>query len=251
MPRYRIDIEYDGTPFVGWQIQANGRSVQGQLASAIARFSGEELVPRGAGRTDAGVHAIQQVAHFDLARDWDPLKIREAMNYHLKPDPIAVVACQAVADDFDARFSATSRQYLYRLLPRRARPALDRHRVWWVPVPLDAAAMHEAAQQLTGQHDFTTFRAAACQAASPVKTLDRLDVSRVGAEIHVVAVARSFLHHQVRSIVGCLKQVGAGKWSADDLAAALRSRDRRACAALAPPDGLYLAGVTYDVEPSD
>lgn len=248
MPRYRMDIEYDGTPFVGWQIQSNDPSVQGHLAEAIARFSGEAPVPRGAGRTDAGVHALNQVAHFDLERAWDPQTIRDAINFHLKPEPIAVLACSAVDPSFDARFSATARHYLYRILCRRARPALDRNRVWWVPASLNASLMQEAAQILVGKHDFTTFRAAACQAASPVKTLDRFDVSQRGEEIHITASARSFLHHQVRSMVGCLKAVGSGKWSIRDLRLALDARDRAACAAIAPAAGLYLTRVDYGPE---
>ncbi|MGE0630625.1 MAG: tRNA pseudouridine(38-40) synthase TruA [Hyphomicrobiaceae bacterium] len=246
MPRYRATLEYDGTPFVGWQIQAEGRSVQGELAAAIARFSGADVDVRGAGRTDAGVHALGQVAHFDLARTWDPFRIREALNFHLKPLPIAVVECCEAAAGFDARFSATRRHYLYRILSRRAPPALDRDRVWWVPVALDADAMHAAAQCLAGNHDFTTFRAAACQARSPVKTLDRIEVAQAGQEIHINVSARSFLHHQVRSMVGSLKLVGQGKWSARDMQRALDARDRNACGALAPAPGLYLARVDYD-----
>ncbi len=250
MPRYRITIEYDGTPFVGWQIQAEGASVQGELGSAIARFSGETVQVRGAGRTDAGVHAQGQVAHFDLEREWDPFRVREALNFHLKRWPIAVLDCAAAAPDFDARFSATKRHYLYRILPRRAPPALERNRVWWVPAAIDAEAMHHAAQVLVGRHDFTTFRAAACQANSPIKTLERLVVSQVGQEIHVDASARSFLHHQVRSIVGSLKLVGQGKWRAHDVERALAARDRASCGALAPAAGLYLARVDYDGPPA-
>ena len=245
MPRYRIIIEYDGGPFVGWQIQAAGASVQGELKNAIARFCGEEVTVRGAGRTDAGVHARGQVAHFDLTRDWDPFRVTEALNFHLKPAPIAVLDCAAVSGEFDARFSAVKRHYLYRVLSRRAPAALDRGRVWRVAQKLDPTAMHEAAQALVGHHDFTTFRAAGCQALSPVKTLDRLDVTVVGDEIHIAASARSFLHNQVRSMVGCLKAVGDGKWTARDLAAARDARDRAACAAVAPPDGLYLMQVDY------
>jgi tRNA pseudouridine38-40 synthase len=245
MPRYRVIIEYDGTPFVGWQIQATGRTVQGRLAEAIAAFSGETVVVRGAGRTDSGVHARGQVAHFDLARDWEPFKVREAINFHLKPDPIVVLDAARAADDFDARFSATGRHYLYRILARKAPPALDRDRVWWVPRPLDAAAMAEASRHMLGRHDFTTFRAANCQAASPVKTLDRLDVARVGDEIRIEASARSFLHHQVRSLAGSLKHVGEGKWRPDDMKAALEARDRSRCGALAPSRGLYLMSVDY------
>lgn len=251
MPRYRIDIEYDGTPFVGWQTQANGVSIQGQLASAIRQFSGEAIAPRGAGRTDAGVHALAQVAHFDLNREWEPDTVRDAVNFHLKPDPIAVVACTTVEPSFDARFSATARHYLYRILPRRARPALERDRVWWTPVELDAGAMNEAAMILVGNHDFTTFRAKACQAASPIKTLDRLHIEVSGAEILIGASARSFLHHQVRSMVGCLKEVGAGKWTTRDLQLALSARNRAACAAMAPACGLYLARVDYESSSSE
>lgn len=245
MPRYRITIEYDGTPFVGWQQQAEGASVQGRLQDAIHAFSGEQTSVRGAGRTDAGVHALGQVAHFDLARSWDPYRVAAAINFHLKPDPIAVLACSAAASDFDARFSATSRRYLYRILARRAPPALDRNRVWWLPHPLDAHAMQIAAQHLVGRHDFTTFRAAQCQAKSPVKTLDRLEVSEVGSEIRIVALARSFLHNQVRSMVGSLKLVGEGRWTPDMLAAALAAADRTRCGAVAPAAGLYLAEVGY------
>ncbi len=245
MPRYRITIEYDGTPFVGWQSQAVGRSIQGELERAIAAFSGERAAVRGAGRTDSGVHALGQVAHFDLARAWDAFRVREALNHHLKPNPIVALDCLQVPGDFDARFSAVKRHYLYRILARRSPPALDRHHVWWLPVPLDAAAMREAARVLVGRHDFTTFRAAACQAASPVKTLDQLDVDCAGEEIRIRASARSFLHNQVRSMVGSLKQVGTGRWSVADLASALAARDRTACGVVAPPDGLYLVRVAY------
>ena len=245
MPRYRITIEYDGTPFVGWQMQAEGRSIQGRLTEAVLAFSGETVSVRGAGRTDAGVHARGQVAHFDLVRAWEPFKVREAMNYHLRPDPIVVLDAAPAEPDFDARFSATGRHYLYRILARKAPPGLDLNRVWWVPRPLDPGAMQEAARHLLGRHDFTTFRAAGCQAASPVKTLDRLDVTRVGEEIHIEASARSFLHHQVRSFAGSLKHVGEGKWSPSDMKAALDARDRARCGALAPARGLYLMAVDY------
>lgn len=247
MPRYRISIEYDGTPFAGWQIQADEPTIQGALAEAIHRFSGETVSPRGAGRTDAGVHAFAQVAHIDLTKDWDPFRVREAINFYLKPQPIVVLEAERVSADFDARFSATARHYLYRLLPRRAPPALDRNRVWWLPVSLDAQSMHEAAQVLVGRHDFTTFRAAACQANSPLRTLDRLDVSRVGEEIHVRASARSFLHNQVRSMVGSLKLVGEGKWSAFDLTHALAAKSRAACGPVAPAAGLYFVRADYAV----
>src|SRR5262249_24539864 len=221
MPRYKLVIEYDGAPFVGWQVQDNGVSVQAVLTTAIAAFSGETASVHGAGRTDAGVHAYGQVAHVDLARDWDTDTVRDAINAHLRPHPVAVLSAEAVPPDFDARFSAVQRHYLYRIVNRRADLALDRQRVWRIPRPLDTEAMHRAAQCLVGRHDFTTFRAAECQAKSPVKTLDRLDVVSAGDEIHINASARSFLHHQVRSMVGSLALVGDGKWSPDDLARAL------------------------------
>jgi len=246
MTRYKITIEYDGGPFVGWQMQANGPSVQAALAEAIWAFSGERVEVRGAGRTDAGVHARGQVAHFDLAKDMRPDQIREAINHHLKPAPIAVLDCQPAAADFDARFSATWRAYEYVIINRRAPLTLDAGRAWRVPPPLDAQAMHDAARLLTGKHDFTTFRSVQCQARSPVKTLDRLAVARAGDRITVHASARSFLHHQVRSIVGSLKLVGEGKWSAADLRAALDTRERSACGPVAPACGLYLIGVGYD-----
>ena len=247
MPRYRIIIEYDGTPFVGWQVQPDGRSVQGRLTEAVRAFSGEDTSVRGAGRTDAGVHARGQVAHFDLARTWEPYRLREAMNFHLRPDPIVVVEAEIVADDFDARFSAIGRRYLYRILTRRAPPALDRNRVWWVARPLDVGRMADAARHLLGHHDFTTFRSASCQARSPLKTLDRLDVTAVDDEIHIAASARSFLHHQVRSMAGTLKLVGEGRWQPADVAAALAARDRTRCGAMAPSTGLYLMRVDYPV----
>ena len=245
MPRFKLTIEYDGTPFVGWQIQAGGTSVQGALTEAIAAFTGERATVQGAGRTDAGVHALGQVAHVDLARDRDTDTVRDALNAHLRPHPIAVLAAERVPDDFDARFSARQRHYLYRILNRRADLALERTRAWRVPRPLDDAAMQAAAQRLVGRHDFTTFRAAECQAKSPVKTLDRLDVARQGDEVRVYAAARSFLHHQVRSMVGSLVLVGDGKWSGDDLADALAASDRTRCGQVAPPEGLYLVRVDY------
>jgi tRNA pseudouridine38-40 synthase len=245
MPRYKLTIEYDGTPYVGWQIQDNGPTIQGALADAIAAFTGERVIVHGAGRTDAGVHALGQVAHIDLTRDWDTNNVRDAVNFHLRPQPIAVLMAEQVADDFEARFSATRRHYLYRISNRRADLALEQNRVWRVPRPLDTVAMHGAAQRLIGKHDFTTFRSTECQAASPVKTLDRLDVTRDGDDVRVTASARSFLQHQVRSMVGSLTHVGEGKWSADHLAAALAARDRTACGQVAPPHGLYLVKVEY------
>ena len=245
MPRYRLTIEYDGRSFVGWQTQANGRSVQQAIEEAILRFSGETVRIRGAGRTDAGVHALGQVCHFDLEKPHAPLRIREAMNAQLRPEPVAVIEADEVAEDFDARFSAKARHYLYRILDRRAPPALDLGRVWHVPRRLDAEAMHEAAQALVGKHDFTTFRAAECQAKSPVKTLSAIAVSRYGDEVHVTTSARSFLHNQVRSMVGSLKKVGEGRWPIASIAEALAAADRRRCGPVAPPDGLYLVRVDY------
>ncbi|HVV66220.1 MAG TPA: tRNA pseudouridine(38-40) synthase TruA [Rhizomicrobium sp.] len=243
--RYKLTVEYDGAPFVGWQRQDNGASVQGALEEAIFRLSRETVTVTGAGRTDAGVHAFGQVAHFDLAKEFPPDRIRDALNHFLRPAPVSVIEAEIAASDFHARFSATARHYLYRILTRRAPPALERGHVWHVVRDLDAEAMHHAAQALAGQHDFTTFRAAECQAKSPVKTLDRLDVARVGEEIHVNASARSFLHNQVRSMVGSLKLVGEGKWTRRDLDRALSAKDRSECGPVAPPEGLYLARVDY------
>jgi tRNA pseudouridine38-40 synthase len=245
MHRYRLTIEYDGRPFCGWQRQADKLSVQQALEEAIARFSGETVTTQAAGRTDAGVHALGQVAHFDLERGWDPFKIREALNFHLKPHPIAVLEADAVGLDFKARFSATARSYEYRILNRRARPALDEGKVWHVPVGLDADAMHAAAQLILGRHDFSTFRAAECQANSPIRTLDLFSVSREAEMVIVRAKARSFLHSQVRSMVGSLKLVGDAKWRPEDFRAALDAADRSRCGPLAPPDGLYLTAVDY------
>jgi tRNA pseudouridine38-40 synthase len=245
MPRYRVTLEYDGTPFVGWQVQASGVSVQGRLIEAIGKFCGETVKVAGAGRTDAGVHALGQVAHFDLTRAWPPATVRAAVNFHLKPDPIAILDCATVSADFDARFSALARHYRYRILVRAAPAILDRDRVWWVPRPLDADAMRDAASVLVGRHDFSTFRAASCQARSPVKTLDLLAVSATGDEIIVEASARSFLHNQVRSMVGSLKLVGEGKWRVADMASALAAKDRAACGPVAPARGLYLVAVDY------
>jgi tRNA pseudouridine38-40 synthase len=245
MPRYKLTIEYDGAPFVGWQVQHNGVSVQGVLQTAVTAFCGESVHVQGAGRTDAGVHALGQVAHIDLAKDWDADTVRDAINFHLRPHPVAVLAAEHAQDDFDARFSARQRHYLYRIVNRRADLALDAGRAWRAPRPLNVPAMHAAAQLLVGKHDFTTFRATGCQAKSPVKTLGRLDVERDGDEIRVHASARSFLHHQVRSMVGSLVQVGEGRWNAEDLSRALGARDRKACGPVAPPDGLYLVRVDY------
>jgi tRNA pseudouridine38-40 synthase len=245
VPRYKLTIEYDGTPFAGWQWQENLPSVQRTLSEAVAAFCGHAVKIAGAGRTDAGVHALAQVAHVDLARDWRADRVRDAINAHLRPHPVAVLVVEKVADDFDARFSAKKRHYRYRIVNRRSDLALERSRAWRIPRRLDAAAMHAAAQRLIGRHDFTTFRSTECQAKSPVKTLDALDVSRLGEEVIVTAAARSFLHNQVRSMVGSLALVGDGKWSADDLSDALAARDRARCGTVAPPEGLYLVRVEY------
>ena len=245
MARWKLTIEYDGGPFSGWQRQDNGPSVQAAIENAILKLSGEEVTIVAAGRTDAGVHALGQVAHADIAKTLAPDKMRDALNAHLRPHPVAVLEAEIAADDFHARFDATARHYLYRIVNRRSPLTLESGKAWQVQAALDADTMHEAAQRLIGQHDFTTFRAAECQAKSPVKTLDVLNVARRGEEIRIEASARSFLHHQVRSIVGTLKQAGVGKWSADDVSAALNARDRAACGPVAPPDGLYLVRVDY------
>ncbi len=250
MTRYKLLLEYDGAPFVGWQRQDNGPSVQAALEEAVFGFCGERATVQAAGRTDTGVHATGQVAHVDIAKETDAATVAKALNAHLKPAPVAVLAAEAVADDFHARFSATGRRYLYRILCRPAPPALLRGRVWWVPVALDPAAMQAGADRLVGHRDFSSFRASECQAASPLKTLDELrvevaEVGPAGTELHVHAAARSFLHHQVRNMVGSLKLVGEGKWSPEDLAAALAAKDRRAAGPTAPAQGLYLTAVTY------
>jgi tRNA pseudouridine38-40 synthase len=245
MPRYKIIVEYDGGPFVGWQLQEKDLSVQGALMAAIEAFSGEKVMVQGAGRTDAGVHAIGQVAHFDLAAERETDTVRDAINAHLRPHPVAVLSAEKVAADFDARRSALRRHYLYRIGNRRPDLALERGRAWRVPRRLDVEAMHAGAQHLIGKHDFTTFRSTECQAKSPEKTLDRLDVSRAGDEVHITAVARSFLHNQVRSMVGSLVLVGDGKWQPDDMGRVLQARDRAACGPVAPPEGLYLVRVDY------
>jgi len=245
VPRYRLTIEYDGGPFAGWQIQADRLTVQGVLTEAVAALTGERVRVQGAGRTDAGVHALAQVAHFDASRDWEPDTVRDALNAHLRPHPVAVLAAERAADDFNARMSARKRHYRYVIVNRRADLALERGRAWRVPRRLDEAAMHEAAQRLVGKHDFTTFRSSECQAKSQVKTLDRLDVAREGDRVIIAASARSFLHNQVRSMVGSLVMIGEGRWSADDLARVLAARDRTLCGQVAPPDGLYLVRVEY------
>lgn len=245
MPRYRLLIEYDGRPFHGFQAQADLPSVQGSLERAVKKFCGEDLRVSAAGRTDTGVHATGQVVHIDLAKDWPAETVRNALNFHLMPDPVSVLSAEVAEGDWHSRFSATGRRYRYRILNRISPPALDQGRVWLVKKPLDAGAMHAAAQVLVGHHDFTTFRDLACQAKSPMKTLDVADVRREGEEVILEFASRSFLHRQVRSMTGTLAEVGVGRWTKDDVAAALAARDRRACGPVAPAEGLYLTGVTY------
>lgn len=246
MTRFRLTIEYDGGGFVGWQRQENGPSIQQSLEEAVFRITGETALVQGAGRTDAGVHALGQVAHVDVEKAIEAEKLKDAINHHLKPAPIAVLASEVALEDFHARFSATGRAYLYRIVNRRAPLTIDRGRAWLVNAVLNADAMHDAAQVLIGQHDFSTFRASLCQAQSPVKTVDRLSVHRVGEEIRLIAEARSFLHHQVRNIIGTLRLVGEGKWSKEDVRLALEAKDRTKGGPTAPPDGLYLTRVRYD-----
>jgi len=243
--RYKLTLEYDGTPFSGWQRQSDRMSVQQALEEAIAKFSGEVVTTQAAGRTDSGVHALGQVAHFDLSRDWDPFRVREALNYHLRPNPVGVLLCEAVDDSFEARFSALARHYEYRILNRRAPAVLERNHVWHVPMPLDADLMHIAAQSILGLHDFTTFRSSECQAKSPLRTLDHFAVRRELDHVVVTASARSFLHHQVRSMVGSLKLVGEGKWTPARFRAALDAADRSKCGGMAPSSGLYFMRVDY------
>jgi tRNA pseudouridine38-40 synthase len=243
--RWRLTIEYDGRPFMGWQRQEHGPSVQQAIEEAIHRITGEQVAVHAAGRTDAGVHALAMSAHADIAKSLTPHRLREGLNALVRPQPVAVLAAEQVADDWHARFSCVGRRYLYRILNRRGPPALDHGRVWHVGVPLDAEAMAQSAAMLVGRHDFTTFRSAHCQSESPVKTLDRLDVRRDGDEILIEAAARSFLHHQVRSMVGCLALVGRGQWSPQDIKTALHARDRAALGFNAPPEGLYFVEAIY------
>ncbi|EQB16387.1 tRNA pseudouridine(38-40) synthase TruA [Sphingobium lactosutens] len=245
MPRFAFTVEFDGRPFMGWQRQAHGPSVQQTIEDAIAAVTGETTVIHAAGRTDAGVHGLAMRAHADIGKDITPFRLMEAINARMRPAPVAILACETVADDWHARFSCVGRSYVYRIANRRAPLTVDAGLVWRVIQPLDADAMHAAAQHLVGSHDFTTFRSAHCQAHSPVKTLDRLDVERLGDRIAIHAAARSFLHHQVRSMVGCLAMVGMGRWTANDLRDALEAKDRAALGLNAPPDGLYFVSATY------
>ncbi|CAN7148374.1 tRNA pseudouridine(38-40) synthase TruA [Neorhizobium sp. LjRoot104] len=247
MPRFRMTVEYDGTPYVGWQQQKNGHSVQSALQNAVLSLTGETVLIRGAGRTDSGVHAMGQVTHVDLSRNWQPDKLRNAVNAYLMTagERVSIIDVRAVDDGFDARFSALRRHYLYRILNRPSPLALEARRAWWVTRELDHEAMHAAAQTLVGHHDFTTFRSANCQATSPVRTLDRLDVTRTGDLIEIRASAQSFLHNQIRSFAGTLKLAGDGKMTPADVRAALDARDRSACGPVAPPDGLYFMKVDY------
>jgi tRNA pseudouridine38-40 synthase len=245
MTRFALTIEYDGRPFMGWQRQAHGPSVQQAIEEALGRIIGAEPVVHAAGRTDAGVHATAMRAHVDVERAIAPFRLMEALNAHLRPAPIAILDCVAVPEEWHARFSCLGRRYEYRIMNRRAPLTFEAGLAWRIARPLDAEAMQAAAQRLTGKHDFTTFRSAHCQSASPVKTLDRLDVTRTGDRVTIHAAARSFLHHQVRSMVGCLALVGLGQWTADDISAALEARDRAMLGLNAPPDGLYFTGADY------
>ena len=251
MTRFALTLEFDGTPFQGLQRQSSGPSVQQAVEEAAQRVTGEEATLHSAGRTDAGVHALAMRSHLDIGKQIAPFRLMEALNAHLRPDPIAVTACEIVPDDWHARFSCIGRAYLYRIANRRAPLTVDLHRAWQVAQPLDAAAMHRAAQALVGRHDFTTFRSAHCQSASAVKTLDRLEVERVGGEVHIRAAARSFLHHQVRSMVGCLALVGMGRWREEQLGEALAARDRAALGLNGPPHGLYFVRAVYPGEDTE
>ena len=245
MTRFALTVEYDGRPFMGWQRQPHGPSVQGALEAAVLAITGETVAVHAAGRTDAGVHGLAMRAHCDIAKPIDAFRLREALNARLRPAPVAVLTCDIVADDWHARFSCLGRAYEYRIVNRRAPLTWERGLAWQVPQPLDAEAMAAAAAMLVGRHDFTTFRSAHCQADSPVRTLDRLEVARAGERIAVIAAARSFLHHQVRSMVGCLALVGMGRWTPDDVATALAARDRARLGLNAPPGGLFFTGAVY------
>ncbi|MBA4163999.1 MAG: tRNA pseudouridine(38-40) synthase TruA [Erythrobacter sp.] len=249
MTRFALTLEFDGTPFVGLQRQESGPSVQQAVEEAAERVTGERVTLHSAGRTDAGVHALAMRSHLDIYKPIEPFRLMEALNAHLRPDPVAVTHCEAVPDDWHARYSCIGRRYLYRIVNRRAPLTIDLNRAWQVPQELDENTMHRAAQTLVGRHDFTTFRSAHCQAESPVKTLDRLEVERTGEEVRIHAAARSFLHHQVRSMVGCLALVGMGRWREAQLAEALAARDRQALGLNAPPHGLYFVEAVYVTSP--
>ena len=245
MPRYKLTIEYDGKPYMGWQIQKHGPSVQGALQDAVAKFNGAPVKVQGAGRTDAGVHALGQVAHVDLVKDLRADKVRDALNFHLGEEPISILESELVDDEWHARFDAIERSYVYRILDRRPKLAIDRGRVWRIPVKLDVGAMHRSAQALIGEHDFSTFRDTNCQAKSPIRSVDEITVERVGEEVQIYVRARSFLHRQVRSFAGCLAEVGRGFWDEGQVKTALEARERSACGPVAPAEGLYLLDVVY------
>lgn len=245
MYRYKLTIEYDGTPYVGWQIQDNGLSVQEVLSTALKNLTGEDFVPKGSGRTDAGVHALGQVAHIDLSKEWSTDKIRDGFNFHLRPAPVAVTAAELVDDEFDARFSASLRHYKYLIVNRRARLTIDRAYAWLVPRPLDVSLMNEAAQSFVGHHDFTTFRSTHCQAKSPLKSIEAVSVKRDGEKVFMECCARSFMHNQVRSMIGSLAKVGMGKWPVSGIATAIEAKDRAACGPVAPAHGLFFLRVDY------
>ncbi|WP_114228308.1 MULTISPECIES: tRNA pseudouridine(38-40) synthase TruA [Sphingomonas] len=249
MTRWKLILEWDGAPFMGWQRQDHGPSVQAAVERAAKAMTGEEVTAHAAGRTDAGVHALGMAAHIELTKELTPHRLREGLNALLRPDPVAVLSAEPVADDWHARFSCVGRRYLYRIANRRAPLTLDRGKAWRIGLPLEVAAMAEAAAVLVGRHDFTTFRSVNCQSDSPVKTLDRLEVERVGDEVHVHAAARSFLHHQVRSMVGCLALVGQGQWKVADMVAALSAKDRAALGLNAPAEGLYFVEAVYPRRP--
>ena len=253
MPRYALKVEYNGAPFAGWQRQADQPSVQGAIEAALTKLEPRDHTIAAAGRTDAGVHALSQVAHADMDKVWDPFRLSEALNFHLKPLPVSIVACAEVSEDWHARFSAHERRYVFRMVSRRAPVTHDAGLVWHVKHPMDVAAMQAGANQLLGRHDFTTFRSSICQANSPLRTLDALDVTEHaypdGQEVRFAVRARSFLHNQVRSFVGTLERVGAGSWAPDDVGHALRAQERSACGPVCPPEGLYLAGVGYEDDP--
>ena len=245
MPRYKLTIEYDGKPYMGWQVQKHGPSVQGALQDAVAKFNGAPVKVQGAGRTDAGVHALGQVAHVDLVKDLRADKVRDALNFHLGEEPISILDSELVDDEWHARFDAIERSYVYRILDRRPKLAIDKGRVWRIPVKLDPEAMHRAAQALIGEHDYSTFRDTNCQAKSPIRSVDEITVERVGEEVQIYVRARSFLHRQVRSFAGCLAEVGRGFWDEGQVKTALEARERSACGPVAPAEGLYLLDVVY------